>query len=107
MPRRDKGAERDVAVGRVRRLVALAEQASPEDPKRADRYVALARRIAMRYQVSLPKDVRRRVCRGCDGLLVPGRSARVRIANQRVSVTCLRCGTVKRYPYERAKVVTR
>lgn len=106
MRRRNKGAEREVALERVRRLVVLAEQAMPEDPKLADRYVRLARRIAMRYQVSLPREIRRRVCRGCDGLLLPGRTARVRIANQRVSVTCLRCGTVKRYPYARAKAVS-
>lgn len=94
-------AERDVALGRVRRLMALAYAASPEDPSRADRYVGLARRIAMRYQVSLPRELRRRVCRGCDGLLVPGRSARVRVAHGRVTVTCLRCAAVKRYPYTR------
>lgn len=103
MARRNKGAERELAVGRVRRLMTLAQAASPEDSVRADRYVGLARRIAMRYQVSLPRELRRRVCRGCDGLLVPGRSARVRVAHGRVTVTCLRCDTVKRYPYTRPK----
>lgn len=103
MRRRNKEAERQLALGRVRRLITMAQTAAAEDPDLADRYVGLARRIAMRYQVSLPAEIRRRVCRGCDTLLVPGRSARVRIANQRVSVTCLRCGAVKRYPYTRAK----
>jgi len=102
MRRRNKGAERELALERVRRLFVLAQQATPEDPKLAERYVRLSRRIAMRYQVSLPRDIRRRVCRGCDGLLLPGRSARVRMTNGRVSVTCLRCGAVKRYPYSKA-----
>lgn len=87
-----------MALQRIRRLFGLAAgQASP----RGDRYVSLARRIAMRYQVSLPAELRRRVCRECDRILVPGRTARVRITHGRVGVTCLHCGTVKRYPYQR------
>lgn len=107
MPRRNKAAERDLALERIRRLFAMAEQASPARPALGDRYVRLARRIAMRYQVPLPRELRRRYCRGCDRLLVPGRTARVRVAHGRVTVTCLRCATVKRYPYEpRRQAVT-
>jgi ribonuclease P protein subunit RPR2 len=101
--RRNKGAERQVALQRIRRLIELA---GPAEAERARRYVRLARRIGMRYQVSLPREVRRRVCRECDALLVPGRTARVRTTDGRVSVTCLACGTVKRYPYARAATVT-
>lgn len=98
MPRRNKGVERDVAISRIRTLLTLAQQTAPTKSERSDRYVKLARRIAMRYQVSLPREWRRRVCRGCDGLLVPGRTSRVRVLHGRVSVTCLRCNTIKRYP---------
>ena len=101
MRRRNKVEERDVALKRIRRLVTLAEGASGQDL--SDRYVRLARRIAMRYQVSIPTELRRRICRNCESLLVPGRTARVRVARGRVSVTCLRCEAVKRYPYVRGK----
>lgn len=103
MPRRNKGEERDLAVGRIRRLFRLAEEAQ-RSGQPSTRYVRLARRIAMRYQVSLPREIRRRVCRGCDGLLTPGRSARHRVAQGRISVTCLACGTIKRYPLKPRRV---
>jgi ribonuclease P protein subunit RPR2 len=103
VPRRNKGEERDLALGRIRRLFGLAEQAQRERQK-PERYVELARRIAMRYQVSLPTEIRRRVCRACGCLLTPGATARHRVASGRVSVTCLRCGAIKRYPFGVRKV---
>lgn len=85
----------------MRHLIQLAEASlrQGEAGGEAKRYVSLARRIGMRYQVSLPRDLRRRVCRDCGGLLVPGKTARHRVTGGRVSVTCLACGAIKRYPF--------
>ncbi|MBI2077923.1 MAG: ribonuclease P [Euryarchaeota archaeon] len=84
----------------MRELVSLAqtEQRGGDDAS-VKRYVQLARRIGMRYQVSLPPEIRRRICRSCDGVLVPGSTARHRVTDGRVNVTCLRCGAIKRYPF--------
>jgi ribonuclease P protein subunit RPR2 len=103
MARRNKGEERELAMARIRRLFRLAEDAQRAEQS-STRYVELARRIAMRYQVSLPVEIRRRVCRGCGSLLTPGRSARHRVSNGRISVTCLGCGNIKRYPLSPRKV---
>jgi ribonuclease P protein subunit RPR2 len=86
-----------IARERIRILFDLAEKAPPE---RAERYVALARRIASRNRVHMPKDLRRLVCRGCKGYLNPSMS-RTRVRQTRephVATTCLRCGHVNRYP---------
>ena len=101
VPRRNKSEERSLAASRIRRLIdlAAAAQREGEPTERISRYVQLARKIGMRYQVSLPADVRRRVCRGCETVLVPGVSARHRTTGGRMSVTCLACGTIKRYPF--------
>lgn len=96
--RRNKAAERNLALERVEKLISLAHRRRTQSPELSDRYVRLARRIAMRYQVPIPSEIRRRVCRGCDTLLTPGLTARVRKTPGRMSVTCLRCGTIKRYP---------
>ena len=62
----------------------------------ADRYVVLARRIGMRYNVRLPPEYRELYCRGCSGFWVEGRTVRTRLrAGRRVRV-CLRCGRVRR-----------
>jgi ribonuclease P protein subunit RPR2 len=102
MGRRNKSEERVLAQERMRRLVALAETAQrrADPPREVKRYVSLARRIGMRYQVSLPRDVRRRLCRGCETILIPGKTARHRVTSGRLAVTCLSCGTIKRYPFK-------
>ena len=96
MARRDKAQERAIARERVARLVELAEAALRAGrADRADRYADLAWRVKTTYQLrGTPLDGR--VCRKCRAFLVPGRSSRVRLTGGRRSVTCLRCGTVRR-----------
>jgi len=64
--------------------------------ERAKRYVVLARRIGMRYNVSIPRRFRRWVCSGCGLLLVPGLNCTTRLRPRRFVVGCLACGEVKR-----------
>ncbi len=108
MARRNKSEERVLAQERMRHLVALAEKAQrgQEAASEVKRYVSLARRIGMRYQVSLPRDMRRRICRGCESVLISGRTARHRVTNGRLTVTCLSCGAVKRYPFKPTRKMT-
>lgn len=100
--RRNKQAERMVARRRIRQLLDTASRRLVEgDRDHARRAVALARRIAMRYQTGLAPHQRDRICSGCQMILVPGRNARVRVGSGAKRVTCLECGTVKRRGYLR------
>jgi ribonuclease P protein subunit RPR2 len=85
---------------RVERLQALARAAARDGADdRAREYVRLARRIAERHRLSLPRSFRRFTCDRCDRYLRPGRNARVRLRDGHVVVTC-DCGAHARYPYE-------
>lgn len=100
--RRNKQAERMVARRRIRQLLETASRRLVEgDRDHARRAVALARRIAMRYQTGLAPHQRDRICGHCQMVLVPGRNARVRVGAGAKRVTCLDCGTVKRRGYLR------
>ncbi len=68
------------------------------DPERASRYVSLAREIAMRQRLRMPKEYRRSFCPGCRTYFVPGKNLRVRIQHGKVIYTCGVCGLVTRYP---------
>ncbi len=95
---------RRIALERVERLLEMAKETWNEDPDRARRYVELARKIAMKGRVRLPRRLKRSFCKRCNAPLIPGETARVRLRTNRmphVSVTCLECGTVYRYPYLR------
>ena len=88
------------AAERIDRLHALAgEAARAGDDDRAREYVRLARRLAERNRLRLPREFRRFTCDNCDAFLVPGRNARVRTRDGHVVVTC-DCGAQARYPYE-------
>jgi ribonuclease P protein subunit RPR2 len=67
------------------------------------RYVDLARRISERTKVRIPGELKRYLCKSCGIALVPGQNARVRLyaRNSGIVITCLSCGTVRRYPVTR------
>jgi ribonuclease P protein subunit RPR2 len=86
---------RHIARQRIQTLFRLANEALGEDPLLAQRYVDLARRIAMGARVRLPKECRHLVCRHCKSFILPGVNSRVRIRQERephVVITCLSCG---------------
>jgi ribonuclease P protein subunit RPR2 len=101
MARRDKGDERRIARERVARLVALAEEeARAGREERAHRYAELSWRLKTTYQLR-GSAIDGRVCRACRAFLAPGRTSRVRLTGGKRSVTCLRCGAVRRTPLAR------
>lgn len=89
-----------IAEERIERLASLAREAATEcNDDRAKEYVRLARRLAERNRVALPKEFKRFTCDSCDRYLRPGKNARVRLQDGHVVITC-DCGTQARYPYE-------
>ncbi|WP_436347943.1 ribonuclease P protein component 4 [Natronorubrum sp. FCH18a] len=90
----------DIAAERIERLHELARAAAADrDDDRARYYVRLARRVAERNRLTLPREFRRFTCDRCDAYLRPGTNARVRLQNGHVVITC-DCGAHARYPYE-------
>lgn len=90
----------DIAAERIDRLASLAAEAAAEDDRDLARhYVRLARRIAERNRLSLPRSFKRHTCDACDLYLRPGTTARIRVHDGVVVTTCA-CGAIDRYPYE-------
>lgn len=88
---------RNLAERQVDRLFELAErEARSGNDARATRYVTLAVRVCERYKV--PARHKRTYCPSCRAFLVPPRNVRVRTGDHRLSVSCLRCGHILRFP---------
>ena len=99
-------ATRRIAKQRIQTLFTLARETSHDDPLLAQRYVDIARKIAMAAKIRLPTEYRRMVCRHCKSFILPGVSCRVRIKQRRephVVITCLKCGKHMRIPLKRKK----
>ena len=97
---------RRIALERIRILFRLARETIRSDKALAQRYVQIARRLAMAARVRLPREYRRMVCRHCKSFIVPGINCRVRIQQRRephVVITCLECGSHTRIPLRKKK----
>lgn len=94
---------RELALKRIKKLLELAER--EEKQARKNRYADLARKTAQKYKVRLPKAYKRRICRKCGALLIPGKTLTVRVSSRTKTViyVCKKCGNVRRYGYSREK----
>lgn len=91
-----------IAKERIEILFQLADnEAIKHNFRRANRYVELARKIGMRYNVRIPSHLKRRFCKHCYSYLLPTVTSTVRISRHRVIVRCLNCGKHSRFPYIR------
>lgn len=101
--RRTKGMI-SLAKERIDILFYLAEKEA-EDHKiqRSSRYVELARKIGMRYNVRIPRMYRRKFCKHCHTYLYPSTNSRVRIRSRNIVIYCESCGGYMRMPLVRNK----
>ena len=88
---------KQIARERIEVLFEQARLAFAEFPDLSNRYVALARRIAMRQRIRIPQELRRQYCHHCNTYLVPGNNKRVRVHRGNVVVTCGSCNKHTRY----------
>ncbi len=85
------------------RIEILFSQATKR-PEWADRYVFLARKLAMKYNVKIPHELRRRFCHKCYHYFGPSKATvRTNPRTKAVEYTCKNCGHVNRYPYIKEK----
>ena len=81
-------ATKKIAKERISELFVQAKQAFTKHPERSNRYVELARKIAMRQRVRIDREFRRQYCHHCYVFLAPGSNMRVRVHDGNVVVTC-------------------
>ncbi|MBD3230702.1 MAG: ribonuclease P [Candidatus Lokiarchaeota archaeon] len=75
-----------------------------KDMELANRYLEIARNIGMRCKVRIPRNKKILICKNCKKLLIPGKTARVRVRNNKkthVTITCIECKNHKRYYIEK------
>ncbi|MEM2910630.1 MAG: ribonuclease P [Nitrososphaerota archaeon] len=97
---------RTIARERIDRLFKFARAYAQSDPEAAREAVAIARRMAQRARIRIPKQYRLMFCRKCGNLFLGPNSFSVRIRDRRsthVVVRCLKCGRVRRYPVLKEK----
>lgn len=103
--KKNKNLTKDLATERIQRLFELADVEYSSNPTRSNEYISLARKIGMRYLVRFPRELKVRFCKSCGSYLVPGGNCRIRLKGRYMTVTCLKCGNVRRYIYHSVKTL--
>jgi len=94
-----------IAKERINILFKEAASMFKKDSKLSNRYVELARKIAMKYKVKIPPALKRRFCKHCHAYLVPSKNCRVRLTKHKVVYYCLNCKKYMRFPYAKKKSI--
>ena len=96
-----------IAGERIGILFSEARKIYSYDPKLSDRYVFLARKIAMKVRMRLPAGLKRKFCKHCHSFFMPGMNVRVRTHEGKVVYYCLNCKKFTRFPYIREQKAKR
>jgi len=92
--------QQHIALERIRTLFREAKTMFHEDSKLSDRYVFLARKIAMKYKVKIPSLYRKKFCKNCHSYLVPSVNCSVRTKKGHLVYTCKACRNIMRFPFK-------
>ena len=93
-----KSQQHQVALARIKQLFAEADEVFSSDKKLANRYVQLARNIAMKVKAKIPVELKRKYCKHCYTYLRPGVNSRIRTRVGKVVISCLDCKKFMRIP---------
>ncbi|MBI1968677.1 ribonuclease P [Candidatus Woesearchaeota archaeon] len=93
-----KTEQKRIAQERIRKLFQQADEMFSSHPELANRYMTLARKIAMKARTPIPRELKRKFCKHCFTYLRPGINARIRTRQGKVVISCLGCKKMMRIP---------
>ena len=81
----------EIARKRISFLFREASSVFKNNPALADSHVKTARKLAMKFKIKLSSQMKRKFCKNCYRLLVPGINTRVRLHKHRLIYYCQNC----------------
>jgi ribonuclease P protein subunit RPR2 len=96
---KNKKLQKKIANERIKKLFYLTKvKVLDGDYYFANRYIFLIRKLAMKYRLSLPKEIKRSYCKNCYYLLIPSKNCRIRIHRRKIIIFCYNCKKYIRLP---------
>jgi len=93
-----KKANPTVLLERIEALFNEAQDVFRKNKDLANRYVILARKLAMKHRLKIPMKYKRMYCRHCYSFMMPGANARVRNTKKTITYYCEECKRYMRFP---------
>ena len=92
--------QQKLALAEIIAILSKAAEVFAKKPELAHKYAKKSRRMALKYKLKLPSTLKRRICKNCFSLLVPGKNLRVRTTRGHVTYYCLNCKKFMRFGYK-------
>ena len=96
-----KKQQKEIAKERIKQLFKQAALQFNKNKSLANRYVTLARKIAMKYKVKFTSAQKRKFCKHCYCFLMPGKNCTVRTTGKTITYTCKNCKKFTRVGYKK------
>ena len=93
-----KKYRKEIAREKIKNLFKQADQIFDENPALANKYVDLARKIAMKINLKFSRELKRKFCKHCYYYLKPGKNCRVRTKDKKIIYYCSNCKKYMRFP---------
>ncbi len=94
---------RKIGHERIEILFNEANNVFEKNQDLARKYIMLARKIAMRLRLRLPKELKRRFCKKCNSYLKSGINCKIRTKNKMIIYKCYNCNNITRIPFTKEK----
>jgi len=91
--RKLKQAKVKLALEEIKQLFANAEK----NFSKADRCIAVARKTAMKHNIKLPRELKRKYCKHCYSYLT-SKNSRTRTRDGKLVIFCMKCKKFTRIP---------
>jgi len=98
-----KSKQKRIALERIKILFREADIIFNENKELANSYIKKARRLAMRVNLRIPRELKRKFCKHCYSYFKPGKSYRVRTKNGKIVYYCFHCKRFTRIPVLKEK----
>jgi ribonuclease P protein subunit RPR2 len=96
-----KKKQKEIANERIISLFSQADSIFSTNKSLANRYVTLARKIAMKTKVRIPVQLKRKFCKHCYKYLRSSVNSRVRTRAGKVVISCFECKKFMRIPVKK------
>jgi ribonuclease P protein subunit RPR2 len=91
------------ALKHMKSLFELEQKIVYKNNKLANRYIQLIRRLAMKFRLKTPSEMKRAYCKHCYVALAPGQNCRIRTRNGKLVYYCYNCKKYTRIPIKNSK----
>ncbi len=85
----------------LHKLVGMARETYDSHRALSLRYSYIARRLILSKKLRLEKNEKLLICKKCNTLLIPGKTAVVRLKSGMLDYKCLNCGKTKKLGYDK------